>query len=79
MFSENCTLGEYIDNDGKCQPCAIGRYQDMKWQNACKECVPAESSTADTGSTSLANCSGKFCKVFPTLFSKRLSIQNHIF
>ncbi|KAL4239882.1 Calcium ion binding [Mactra antiquata] len=53
----SCDLGEYFSNTlNRCEPCAVGYYQDETGQFRCKHC-PAGSTTRETGSESRDECS----------------------
>lgn len=54
----DCQPGSSINptDNTQCDPCVVGTYQTMKWQTSCIPC-PSGSSTLNTGSMFLSDCS----------------------
>ena len=73
-FSVGCAPGTYLATD-KCVDCAKGFYAEEEYSSSCTACPP-DMSTAETGSSSLADCIGMIYMLLTcTLKEKYLSIQ----
>lgn len=75
LFPVGCNKGSYLQKD-ECLKCPQGTYQDQEYQINCTRC-PVGTSTAENGSTSLSDCTGKFINVVQDMY--RIYNGNKIF
>ncbi len=69
-YLESCELGEFLNNDNDCEPCANDKYMNVTWRDfleetdpyantrSCYDC-PKGKGTAGPGSTSPDDCKSK--------------------
>ena len=69
LIAEDCVLGKVLNEDGTCEDCGIGEYQNVRWRDAlpsdsspyiteCKPC-PNGTSTSGKGRISESDCTSK--------------------
>ena len=52
-----CEPGKFLTDESVCEDCFLGYYKDVHGNGACIACPNVATTTADTGSTSEAQCS----------------------
>ena len=62
LITVECTAGTFFIGsvnkfDGKCEQCAVGRFQNLTGMTSCRKC-PEDHTTAGPGAKELGDCFG---------------------